>query len=787
MKMKYGNIWSWTVALSVVAVLLSAVAGCVREDFDVERDSEPSDPEGVDLVCYIDVEDLVSSLELETRAGDRDPWMNADIDNLSSLAFFVVEENGPIVAYRIIAPADTGDDKFYVNKDPREPAGSQIKDSDVLMSRAALHEIMVDKGVTPPTQDTDFCSDSYHDDDQHYGCWHDTPTTTGFKLKDNCVGYNGFAKLEGNKLVMANYGGTEYPAYDGWNKADPVSSTKPDGVYDDDYTDTVYPFKSYASGDWMRKGGAIILTFKYDNPMHGPVEKLKRGNYYLLAVANFRESVSNVVQHDGNGEFTEDVSDNGHPGHHIFHIINHWDPEKGVKILGTLGSTESGDHQHDHTPYGFIDGAASLSDIRVLSTGQLANPDGTTDNISSSFIRSNKARILMSGYQKITLTPGNTNVVAYNVIRTTTRVTFRVNNYSAKELTLTGFSLSNNFAQAATFLFHDESQHSKLYREVWQGAPVVNSEKAIVPFPPLNPDGTESDAGFITVPAYTNNHVFFDALIYESGNVNDPLGYKLTLEYTDSFGEVLSKSLGGDTEYVKDEHITTAAGLLSDIGDVGDSKVYLLDSRGTYNFEMGFMYYNSMTDAVMGSRDLLNPSNFNEGVDDSFKWEIKRVSETEVTIKSIAANRYLSAPAEYNNLMPMGLTENENDAQKFVVGSTGEFEIAFIMPVNNNNQTGYLHANTDKYDATGVESCEIVYHTPTGSNSAFYVYKTDQRDVIYPIEVFNKDVGVSERLYTLHRNDHLVVDIGVTYNEETQNVDFEVMPWQESKNEIEFN
>ncbi len=514
---------------AIMLLALCAFGGCVREDFTATPPQDgdgPSDPEGVDLVCYIDIDELMSSMELDTKAdGDRDPAMNASIDNLSSLAFFIVEAEAPwrMVAYRIIAPPDTDNDEYYLDKNPETGVRSNILED----SRLEIFDIIEDRYnkdgqivYVRPT-DTYYASESYHDD-QHYGCW-DYDENGKLVLSDNCVGYNGFAALDDNNMIVtSNYGGITYPAYDkGINPTTnlPDANYPPDGMYDYTYTDSETPFKNYTAGDPMRKSGAIILTFKHDHPMHGDIEKLVRGDYYLLAIANFRESISNVVEHFENTYGGADIDFNettNYIGTYIHQMItSNWKIASGIP---------PGEYNK------LIGGAVSLSEVKIQPGGDVTLKNGTTPN---PFIRSNRARIICTGSQKITLTPGNTNVYAYGVKRISSRTTFRISNYSSEDLTLSDFSLSDNFAQAATFLFHDAEDHSELYRPEWQGAPRVSSSKAIVPFPPLNDNGTESAGNSITVPAYTTNHVFFDALTYESGNPdgNTPLSYTITVSY----------------------------------------------------------------------------------------------------------------------------------------------------------------------------------------------------------------------------------------------------------------
>ncbi len=773
MGMMFRNICS----LAVGVLMLSAASSCVRED--LERNpggpSGPSDADGVDLTCIIDVKDLLSPLEVSpgTRAAvDYNPSKNPELKNIASLAFFIVEKDSPlrIRAYRMIAPDDKGDDPdkdgdgiYYLNKDPNTGliADGQGGRYNTLIPEKKNRR---DWETSQKTNDASYNGDDFRDD-QHYGCWGED--------KDRCVGYNGFAKLDGdNNLVRQEYGGVSYPAYDEDGLYDESYDSNNDGDYDD-YTE-------YKAGDKMRKSEAVILTFKYDNPMHGPIEKLTRGDYYLIAVANFRESLSSVSYQDylAPYKFTE----TGRTiGQEIYTLIREkWDPVNGITFTDFRG---------------FMNGAVSLSEVKIDDTnaaagdapGHLEVLDGKTNT----FIRSNRARLVSTGYNEITLTPGNTNIYSYSLIRNVARVTFRVSNYSAKDLTLSGFRLSDNFAQAATYLFHSHEEKDKLFKPSWQGAPLVShtdENKAIVPFPAVQQNADVEGPNRV-IPAGHTDVVFFDALVYESGNTGSPLGYYLTLGYPG----VTPKSLGGSTVEYEYPVIAKTDDLMAVLED-GSKKFYINNSnRG------GFKYYDESTGWLKSSNlsvlSALLEENYNS-VRDYYYYELTKIDDkdgidNEVIIKNIGANKYLAVPQNYgdgdgvnNRIM---LVENREDATEFVCGdNSAYYGISLYFerkdpPVGK----GYIHSlgsgNNFGQRLTWGDWPD------GGSYYSFHQVVVENVDRSYPVSVFKEDVGVADDLYVLHRNDHLVVDISVTYNDKTQDVEYQVKPWDVRKNIIVFD
>ena len=61
------------------------------------------------------------------------------------------------------------------------------------------------------------------------------------------------------------------------------------------------------------------------------------------------------------------------------------------------------------------------------------------------------------------------------------------------------------------------------------------------------------------------------------------------------------------------------------------------------------------------------------------------------------------------------------------------------------------------------------------------------RTVTVPIDIVNKEVGGSESLTAIKRNDFINILLNVSYNEETGLVEFEVSNWDEKNGEVTFD
>ncbi len=742
------------------------------------------DAEGVDLTLALNIEDLVSSMEVTpgTRATDDhySPQDNVDFKQISSIAVFVInadsEAAGQMVAYRIIAPPDKiKPDIWYLGKDPENSEKTRTWANEGIVNGVRTSYSRFNNYYAFDTNDDDYNGCDILDgkgfcDDQHYGCWKtDADGKLTMELEDDCVGYNGFARVSNNELVTNLYGGVNYPAFDTDGHYDENYNSNPNE--DSDYDD----FRDYKIGKRYHKSPAVILSFKYDNPMHGPVEQLKRGNYYILALANFRESVSDISLYNptanqfsqgGENKFDGDVTYNGdgtatatsptyknqYVEDFIYTFLRTWDPEEGI---------------HGSQFASFIDSAVSLQEITIGSNGELSPASQGTGNWKDAtpLLRSNRARFISTGYQQITLTPGNTNIYQMELNRTVARSTFKVSNYSEHELTVTDFRLSDNFAQGATFLFRPND--SDRFQTRWQGSPkVADNTKPLTNFP----------AEGYTIAPQTNNTTIFDGITYESGGTGSALSYDITVAYKGVEGD--NPTIVG-VESVGNPINTLLTDLGSNSWTTGTTRYYLLYNSGTESF-----VYKNGASIPMDNASATDIQAKVMGGDNSYVWILEKRSGTTVRIKNMDG-QYLVRPSSNNS--PFSWTRDASQSTTFTVGTNNSYTY-FREGVTSGNWWN----QTTTYYYIRVNNGNVI-SSSTNTNTTYSLYPLTMETVNYltktlnvPIESFNMTTGIAEPLYYLRRNQHLNVHIGVTYNEEHQTINFNVQDWTDIKNEVTF-
>ncbi len=798
-------------------LFLVTAAACVKENLEnVESPVEGYGPDkdGLDLVLAIDMEDFRSGMDIEygtkAESDGLSAEQNAAIKNITSLFLGIVRnDTRNMVAYRIIASCDgavTGNDRdhgqqWYTTKNPTWKEGvstgyyknhnwrTYVENEGTSSPfygwgnwPARFNELYKEKtlkyGYTGQkfrgTNDEAYNNDPYYKDDEHYGCWTDATYTATEK---DCVGYNGFTKIYQNEL--ANKGVYDYTQFDH------------DGLYDDDFT-SENSFMSYKAGDVMRKSPAVVLTFKFENPMHGPVEQLTRGDYTVYAITNFRESISSIKGTDESGNYVSDHEVIPYVGDMIYMMLMEWDPNEGLPyekyasfISGTVSLKE----------VDFKDGTkGEFYDVDDPTKATITNLRDVTD-----MLRSSNARIISTSCDPITLVPGTNNILHLTMDRTVARSTYRVTNYSKEPLTISDFSLCDHYAQVADEVFHDLYTTEQRFRMDWQAAPDVTSSKAITPFP---------SSGELTVqPGQTIT--FFDALMYGGGGRYDeydaggkpapgstlvPLGYNIKATYNKGEAGEISKELEKVTP-AYDIHNTTLtdrphASLTAD----ADGLVENVGIKG----RNGFLYYNAearrfKTNSAVNSVESLNLLTNEQYQYYLWTFQITRSgSAYKCKIKNQGNGMYLRIPSGtsygVNNYLSF---VSEGQATEFYLTSqNGGSQVSFNSDNGQNGYTVYIHALNSGYDYN-VCWAQWGYND---NGSWYYIYDMEretehheERHEPFPIEVFNADAGVTSPLYYMYRNDHLIIDINVSYNANIKDIQFDVKNWTPHDYEITFD
>lgn len=228
------------------------------------------------------------------------------------------------------------------------------------------------------------------------------------------------------------------------------------------------------------------ISFLYDHPLHKAIdessfERLQRGEYKLLAVANY--SAYDTYPGLGGGDFNTYV--NG--------IIS-----------------EFKYNQENGTEKAF----ASYANYSNLVNYVLKS--------SSSFICPAMPQPLTLA-KEIELSPGM-NTISGELLRTFSRIRLSVENMSNVDLTLHSLSFSSNTTKDQTYLFSLPESPDRVYEVGTKKAPVVSSSDAIISFPT---DGTK----VAKVASGDNTKTVFDAYVLESRDLSNNYTYTLDLEY----------------------------------------------------------------------------------------------------------------------------------------------------------------------------------------------------------------------------------------------------------------
>ena len=221
--------------------------------------------------------------------------------------------------------------------------------------------------------------------------------------------------------------------------------------------------------DPSRTSGKMLrVTFNYNDPKHGDAEKLTRGSYMLLAVANFSES----DQFGDSGIATQ-----------VRNLVDSF-----------LQSPDTG-----------------ISDFRGTCQAfynlQLYIPEKTV----FPYIRPGDVSIPLSSTHILNLISGQNHATA-ELKRTSARVRVELRNYSDLPLTINNLAFSSNFTQSTSYLFSrtDGENYAIENNHYGKGAPVVTDDNAITTFTPgmvlTKEDGTTT---------------LFDGLIYESRDLTN--------------------------------------------------------------------------------------------------------------------------------------------------------------------------------------------------------------------------------------------------------------------------
>lgn len=541
----------------------------------------------------------------------------------------------------------------------------------------------------------------------------------------------------------------------------------------------------------------VHAEFNYSHPLHGSVEKLRDGNYLAIALVNFHEEPIVAIHRTLGFWIKEQIKYwQDHQGDAGFDGIVYDPVFDGPENLIFAGSKQ------------IINARVRLYDAVIESLASGENPSDINKPymashgdliVSNSYIHNSTTSLCASTSQIIKVRSGK-NTFNFDLIRLATRASFRINNIGTNTIKIEDFELSSNFGSAATYLFPVQGELSEHNSPSWLGRPVVSSEHAIVPF----------IANSEYVPG--DKEVFFDALLasgYDETGTN-PLSFDIRVSVDD--GNVIES-------FVDPKHIYSH--LVGDLAKstwvVGTRKPFLIQTAHTYtpgiqlmlksNGESTPQAYHNGTANAQTELDFVTDL-VAKGTGNEYIWEFEKVSNKAIKIWNRSVGKYLKISSTVYSSSGHNLTYTEDGALATVfeigqfIGNPPSSEQSWVSEGDRNGFKDSFALATNRND--GYKN-EIFLNVLSNKNlvslnkwadrgSHLYAYPVDHKSInqtfktlTVPIQAYNQKTGVTTPLHELKRNDHLNVDINVSYSENSQDFTFSVDTWTEKNNSVRFD
>lgn len=544
--------------------------------------------------------------------------------------------------------------------------------------------------------------------------------------------------IEKHTDYLVAYRDIYYKNYSGSDVTAPSAPQGPNGWYNGTSVDVNLSSSTQAQ-----------ISFLYDNPLHtnngNSFERLQRGTYKLLAVANyssvkgkrFNGQPSGVASYKGLGNGTFDTYVDG--------IISEFETAQNSGTKKKFA---------DYTHY------SSLVNYVLESS-------------SSSFICPAMPQPLTMA-KEIELHPGM-NTVSGELLRTFSRIRISVENMSNVDLTLHSLSFSTKTTKNQTYLFSLPETPDRVYSidTATPGAPVVSSSDAIVPFTGL----TVID----DLASGNNTKTLFDAYILESRGATGDYTYTLDLEY-------VGESAVPQYEKTSEDAIVTVA-------ELTDGGNYLFQNQNKqYRFLIAGTPYLQTVDVelaelptVLGASmvmKLISVDSNSDGVQDTETINSVAYPKYIIQTQYGGTTYYLGTPGRSTNI-PM--IPDKASATVFTARDDRGSNLTFWSNTKNGN--GFR----DFINVYGGQQDQVRGWNDNDGGSQFKLYDVKQvmkapkySDPIV-LSTIDPVTSVVSPVNTIKRNDFINVLISVSYNKDLGDFEFEVKPWNEVSGSIEFN
>lgn len=476
----------------------------------------------------------------------------------------------------------------------------------------------------------------------------------------------------------------------------------------------------------LGKSRVVRVTFDYNAPKHGDVEKLARGNYVLLAVANYSES---------------DTFGNTGVAARVQLLVANFDPNSGIE--------------------NFNPGRADFYNL------QLRIPE--IEGAPFPYLRPCDVLIPQSCSENINLVAG-VNKTSVKLEYTSARIRIDVRNYSDVDLTISDLTFSDNFTQSTCYLFSrlDSDGNYALATDYHgKGAPLATHENAVTPFVP--DQIITKDMGVTTI---------FDGLIYESRDPDNNYVYSLELgadvinyhyyepknggqrihylSEIDSQGPYFLIRRRGEDNYEMDSYLYVENDKVYASPDYGYTPQQVLENCRKER------YYNYVWQLVKSGSS----------------YYIRNV-ETEDYIERIRTNY---SEVESARLQMVGWEEYQTRADTFTVSVSDTNNGYFLFKSNTYWGDAYINVRNNNvvgWNGFGAWSQFVLFPVEQ-------LHETSMREDIV-LRTIDPETGVASDVHEIKRNDFIRVQVGVTYNPYRGNFDFVVEDWTPGGGNITFN
>lgn len=524
-------------------------------------------------------------------------------------------------------------------------------------------------------------------------------------------------------LFLIDYSENRLVAYR--NIFDPNNSAYPQGYNDVDASNG-FVNDAGTIDETLGQSRVVRVTFDYDNPKHGDVEKLARGNYVLLAVANYSES---------------DAFGNTGVAAQIKTLVETFDRDSGIANF----NPDCADFYNLQLRIPEIEGAP----FPYLRPSDVLIPQSCSENIN-----------LVAGVNRTSV----------KLEYTSARIRIGVRNYSDVDLSISDLTFSDNFTQSTCYLFsrlNSDENYAIATGHHGKGAPIATHANAITPFVP--DQIITKEMGVTTI---------FDGLIYESRDLDNNYVYSLELgadvinyhyyeqknggqrihylSEIDSEGPYFLIRRRGEDNYEMDSYLYVENDKVYASPDYGYTPQQVLENCRKER------YYNYVWQLVKSGSS----------------YYIRNV-ETEDYIERIRTNY---SEVESARLQMVGWEEYQTRADTFTVSVSDTNNGYFLFKSNTYWGDAYINVRNNNvvgWNGFGAWSQFVLFPVEQIKDNTL-------REAIV-LRTIDSETGVASDVHEIKRNDFIRVQVGVTYNPYRGNFDFVVEDWTPGGGEITFN